>query len=510
MATEKSKLIKHSLRIVLGLLLAFVSVFCRKEFDTSYSDGNLLFSTDTLHLDTLFTRKSSSTYILKVYNSTNEELRIPEIVLDKAENSSFRININGSSAISFTDVPIMSKDSLYIFVEATVDTDQLGQQGGNNELFQYEDRLLFVQGDQQQSVLLSASVINATTFYPSKDQDGIIQKVSLGVNQQGNNLEAEGFEFLDNQLYLSGSYLIYGYGVVPSGKTLVIAPGSKLYFHEGAGIFVREGGRLEVQGGQQTNFNDRDNPVVFTSDRFEVLYAGLQGQWNGIWFDKGTFSNRIENAIIENSKIGILLNPVSDVNNTVLTLKNVQIYNQLNAGILARHSSIKAENLVINYAQNAFYVEQGGKYDLNHCSFANYYSTSGVTSKALTLIDQDNYDLDFKCFNSIVFGSSIQEIDIRSTLDTSHCLFDHCLLRIGNIASLFQVNPNYDYTDISKYNNCIFNQSPRFLSPNSINDLRIDAFSVANGNAISSSLVEDMIGETRDQIQPDIGAYEVL
>ena len=58
---------------------------CRKDFEFSPSTGILEFSKDTVYLDTVFTNIGSSTYNLKVYNRSNNDIIIPTLDLDKVK-----------------------------------------------------------------------------------------------------------------------------------------------------------------------------------------------------------------------------------------------------------------------------------------------------------------------------------------------------------------------------------------------------------------------------------------
>jgi len=59
-------------------LIAFILSLssCRKDFDTVASSGNLGFSKDTVYLDTVFSNIGSSTYTLKVYNRSSDDIKI--------------------------------------------------------------------------------------------------------------------------------------------------------------------------------------------------------------------------------------------------------------------------------------------------------------------------------------------------------------------------------------------------------------------------------------------------
>ncbi|HLV52910.1 MAG TPA: hypothetical protein VKY29_02735, partial [Cryomorphaceae bacterium] len=97
---------------------------CRKEEFNESPDFQLAFSTDTVTFDTIFQSVGSATLSLKVYNRSNERVRISRIsVVDSCNTyDPYRINVDGVPGSNFTDVEIGGKDSLFIFVEVTIDT----------------------------------------------------------------------------------------------------------------------------------------------------------------------------------------------------------------------------------------------------------------------------------------------------------------------------------------------------------------------------------------------------
>ena len=131
---------------------------CRKDFDFSPSSGNLGFSKDTVYLDTVFTNIGSSTYNLKVYNRSDDDINIPSVKLALGEDSEYRLNVDGIAGISFENVEILAKDSMYIFIETTIDIDNLPDL--NNE-FLYTDKIEFDSGSNIQDVDLVTLVKDA-------------------------------------------------------------------------------------------------------------------------------------------------------------------------------------------------------------------------------------------------------------------------------------------------------------------------------------------------------------
>ncbi len=173
-------------RILYFLLTFTVLVFwssCRKDFDFSPSTGDLSFSKDTIYLDTVFTNIGSSTYNLKVYNRSNNDISIPNVRLTQGENSNYRLNVDGMSGKVFENVELLAKDSLFIFIETTFDIQSVV--AADNQ-FLYTDAIEFDIGNNFQKVELVTLVKDAVFIYPNKDTTtGIIETLSFDVNGDG-------------------------------------------------------------------------------------------------------------------------------------------------------------------------------------------------------------------------------------------------------------------------------------------------------------------------------------
>ena len=104
-----------------SLIFIIILSSCRDDFETVPSTGDLRFSKDTVYLDTVFTNIGSSTYNLRVYNRSNNDIYIPSVRLAKGESSNYRLNVDGLPGKSFENIEILAKDSMYVFVETTID-----------------------------------------------------------------------------------------------------------------------------------------------------------------------------------------------------------------------------------------------------------------------------------------------------------------------------------------------------------------------------------------------------
>lgn len=228
----------------IGFILMVSS--CRKDFEFQASSGGLEFSKDTIYLDTIFANIGSSTYNLKVYNTSNDDISIPTLQLQNGENSGYRLNVDGQAGKSFTDVQLLAKDSLFIFIETTYNTDTTPLT--NNE-FVYTDKIIFDSGDNLQDVDLVTLVKDANFIYPDKNNTtGIIETLTLTIDGTPTATEIQGRELLPEELNFTNEkpYVIYGYASVPAGETLTIDAGARIHFHANSGLLVSEGATLNV------------------------------------------------------------------------------------------------------------------------------------------------------------------------------------------------------------------------------------------------------------------------
>lgn len=509
--------------ICFGFLLLWSS--CRKDFEFSPSTGNLEFSKDTVYLDTVFTNIGSSTYNLKVYNRSNEDISIPSVGLSRGENSNYRLNVDGNAGKSFTNVEILAKDSLFIFVETTIDIDNLPTL---DEEFLYTDKIEFDSGANLQEVELVTLVKDAVFIYPDRDNTtGVIETLTLSLNGEIVDTEIQGRELLPEELNFTNQkpYVIYGYAAVPNGETLTVDAGARVHFHANSGLLVSEGASLQVNGTLSTDPDLLENEVIFEGDRLESAFADIPGQWGAVWLFENSENNIINYATIKNGTVGLLTDGNPDAPTDKLTITNSQIYNSSNYGVLARNTSIRAENLVINNSgQVSFAATFGGKYNVTHSTIANYWNTSFRQFPALLInnftinangdtVITDLTEANFN--NSIIYGNDnpeflIDEIqaDPLNPVDFNF-KFTNCIVRFLDNNNEFN-GDNYNFNDATKYDNIFRNIDPNFRDANQ-NDLIIGASST-NGMAspnftMPPFLGVDILGVDRTA-SPDIGAYQ--
>jgi hypothetical protein len=493
-----------TLLFLIGITLSFCS--CRSDFETVASTGNLTFSKDTVYLDTVFTNLSSSTYTLKVYNHSKNDINIPTIKFNKGLNSKYRMTVDGTQGNKgklFENVTLLAKDSLYIFIETTVESDN-----ATPTEFLYTDQIEFDGGANLQKVELVTLVQDAILLHPNRNTDGTTETLPIG------NEKIEGF-YLDkndpihgNELHFTNkkAYVIYGYAAVPEGETVTFDPGARVYFHANSGLIVSKKSSMQVNGTKSTT-DKLENEVIFSSDRQQPDFAYIAGQWGTIWLQEGSTNNKIQNLTLKNATVGLL---VDNNDATTVSIKNTQIYNCTHYGIQAKNALIQGENIVINNAgQASLACTYGGNYKFTHCTFYNNWSSPEQVAVFISNYNlgstPETKDLTGATFNNcIIYGSYSNELLLSKKTGAAFVFqFNNCLIK-SNITK--DLDYQFD-TDPVHYNAIILNKDPKFFNPN-VNNFNIDDTSSAFAKGNSAYAIPlDILGNTRT-LPPDLGAYQ--
>ncbi|PQV46259.1 hypothetical protein CLV33_11055 [Jejuia pallidilutea] len=510
---------KNYIYPVLTICFLILWSSCRKDFEFSPSTGNLAFSKDTVYLDTIFTNIGSSTYNLKVYNNSDDDILIPTLKLGLGDASQYRLSVDGLTGKTFENIELLANDSLFIFVETTVDINNFPNPNGE---YLYTDQIEFDSGNNLQEVQLVTLIKDAIFIYPDRDNTTkIIETLTLNIDGDLVETDLQGRELLPEELTFTNEkpYVIYGFAGVPTGETLTIEAGARLHFHENSGIIVQSGASINVNGAFSPDQETLENEVIFEGDRLEPNFSERPGQWGTIWLLDGSVNNTFSYATIKNALVGIL----SDGNATAdkLTISNSQIYNSASFGILGRNTSIEAENVVLNNAgQSVLATTFGGKYNFTHCTIANYWNNGPRPLPALLvnnfIVDEDDTtivtDLVEANFNNcIIYGNDNPEFILDEVEDNAvsfNFKFTNCLVRFDDRNNNFTGN-NFDFENTTLYENVIFNQDPDFKDPEA-NMLIIGDNSAANGqgNAFFANQVPTDILNINRTKTPDLGAYQ--
>ncbi len=450
--------------------LLLLQTSCKKP--VIFSKGNLAFSVDTLVFDTVFTTIGSTTHQLKIYNQEKQTIKIQEVELMGGSNSPFRINLDGLKGTNFADIELEGKDSLFAFIEVTLDVN-----GSVNPM-----------------------VIQDSIRFRSNGKDQYVQLVVWGQDAYFHYRDLnEGTWPADKP------HVIYGYAAVDSAKTLNIQAGTQIYLHKGAILYVYKG-TLNIQG-------TINNEVVLQGDRLEGLYSEVAGQYYGIYFQEARPST-INYAVIKNGTAGIHLFSQDPGNgsNYTLTVKNSRIFNNASYGIfIYSGAKVKAENCILSKnGAHALLMLEGGGFNFNHCHLLGY--NSGNTQTPAVGIsnyfnDQaknvTNYGpiTEGKLYNCAIYGTLATELvfdtinpnnTVNINLDVRNCLIKKEVVGTQSHYQSITWNTNPEFKDVFKSDFHFYSSSP------------------LNGKANPTfSLPTDIEGNTRSITAPDIGAYEM-
>ncbi|HTA62885.1 MAG TPA: hypothetical protein VK835_10535, partial [Bacteroidia bacterium] len=406
----------------ISALALFFSFFisCKKDKTITSPNAKLSFSQDSVLFDTVFTKIGSTTKLFRVHNRNNGKVNISSIRLARGNASFFRLNVDGVPGKSFSNIEIAAQDSMYIFVEVTIDP--------NNQTnpFIYRDSILFDLNGGEQHLDLIAFGQNA--YYHMPNQKIIFSNSSaLYYSLDTNKIGAASVTWKNDK-----PHLIYGYLVVDSLHHLTIPPGTNIYVHNSGGIWVYRYGSISIGAGGSTN-----NLVTFQGDRLEEEYKDVPGQWDRIWINEGgltSINNTISYTVIKNAYIGIHAgySAFDGVGNTVnvgdhkkLTLTNTIIQNCSSMGILGHFYNITGgDNVIVNCGQYLFKVEFGGSYTFYQSTFANYWNqtNNSQTSNARTT-------------PSFYFGNYESSTQLSQPADSLY--FGNCIMD-GSLAEEFQ------------------------------------------------------------------------
>ncbi len=479
--------------LLIFTLLVFAFTACRKEHHTS-DDPNLKlsFSTDTVLFDTVFTSLGSATHQLKIYNHSDNDLNISSIRLLGGDSSPYRFNLDGENGLEFYDKTIPAGDSLFSFLRVTINPNDL------NTPFVVEDELEFVTNGNTQTVKLLAWGQNANYIVADK-------VVIIGDQPYHYHIVADS---LQTTVWTKEKpYVLYGYALINSYGTLRIEEGTRVYCHQGGGIFSWSDGQLIIEG-------TAEEPVIVQGDRLESYYQDKPGQWEQILMMDGRAGadHRVSHAIIRNGTIGLNCQSTLKVTECALRVDNTVIENQSGYGLFSILYPVEAKNFVIANCGNCNLWAYGGDYRFVHGTIANYWNGSEQDNNKNAIIVSNysvgaNNELFYYPFrmemdNCIVYGKQKDEFKTYFGPDAdSLYTFDHCLIK----------SEKYNGT-MAGFNHCLFNLEPHFANA-AKPDCHLDSIAspaIGTGNPLFGNEVPyDLDGISRIGA-PDMGAYQYV
>ena len=301
-----------------GLAVATVSLLagCADDEKFSTSRGDVLsFPLDTLLMDTVFSNVPTPTQSFWVYNRSAASLRCSAVRLRQGAQSGYRVNVDGtylaeSAGFQVEDVEIRKGDSIRVFVELTSPV-------------QHSDE-------------------------PRVVSDDLVFQLESGVEQKV-NLKAWSWDALvlddwkvsrDTCLQSTKPVVVRGAISVDKDAVLTIAAGTRLFFHDDAGLMVN--GSLRVEG-------ERGKEVVMRGDRLDHLFSYLPydrtpGRWQGIRLLASSHDNVIQYADIHSAYDAIVATGDSADTRPKLTMLNATVHNSQGYGVNVSWSGVRLEN----------------------------------------------------------------------------------------------------------------------------------------------------------------------
>ncbi len=473
---------KKYLIIIILAIIVFAS--CKKEKIETSAGAKLEFSIDTLFFDTVFTNIGSQTKQFRIYNRNKATIVIDNIRLGMGSSSNYRLNINGIASSSANNIEIAANDSMFVFVEVTVDPNNL------NTPFVVADSVIFTFNNNSQDIDLRSWGQNAHYI------DGRTINAIIG----------------DTIWTADKPYLIYNSMLVDSLKTLTIQEGVEIHLHKNSNIYIL--GTLKING-------TKDNPVTIRGDRLEHAYDDIPGQWGRIVFIEGSKNNNINYAEISGGIIGVQVGGNLDAaiaDKPDLLITNTKIQHMNYAGLYTLGSKVVASNCVISDV--GFYAVallMGGNYEFYHCTIANYWNYANRTEPSLIISnniinDGTMYmsDLTNAYFgNCIIYGDKENELGLSQESGAAfNYKFEY---------SIVKANADMDFSDNTYYDNVWKSKNPTFVSVSEYN-FQLDTLSqakdlgnifIVNDYTYLPPITNDLNQENRTlDIAPDLGAYE--
>lgn len=467
-------------KLVFYIFLLFVAfASCKDDEITTDPQYRLVYSADTISFDTILGGLTTPYQTLKVYNKSGEKIKISSINY-ASSNDYFMVNINGRNSHNVTNVEIADGDSMYVFVQTN------GDRSGSEIPFALLDSISFSYNGNVDYVYLSAfseTPIILDHFVVTSDTT------------------------------LSGSqpYFVKDTLKVEEGATLNIDAGVRLYFYNGASLYVD--GSLNCNG-------EVDNQIEMRYFRGDNLFKDTKyylapGNWKGVWLSQKSGDCKIMSTNIVGAYQCLVVDSAF-VDRKVI-VGNSQIYNAKQGTLVSEASQIYAYNTL--FANGGYYnvYLTDGKYLFNHCTIASYLNFNlSDTKPALYLNKKDSISVDIN--NSIVCGNNKiskdgKRIDLdnvahnlNDSIDGKNFRFNIVCSAISRTDSLTGGN---NYGNIWDFDAKINTENKFFI------EFKTDSLSpyrTLGSDAILKLYPEcatDIFGKNRvDDELPDAGAYE--
>ena len=368
------------LSLFLIAVLALLTSCSDNDSFTTDRSHRLTFTCDTVLMDTLFAKVPSSTYSFWVHNQSGDGLRLRTVRLERAGQSGFRVNVDGTFLNPVVnDLEVRKGDSLRVFVELTA------FENASPDPQLVEDNLLFTL------------------------ESGVEQKVNLR-SYSWNVEKWDQLNVTSNTTIESATpILVMGDINIAKNATLTLN-NTELYFHSGVGIIVNGG--LVAEG------------CLFRGDRLDHMfdylpYDRVSGQWRGVTVNPKAVGCSLTDCDIRNACDAL------HADSTVVTLSDCIVHNSKGFGLWAHDSQVSISNSLLTNTLNDCLALLGCETVIDQTTIAQFYPLSALRGAALRFKATDR-PFTLECSNTLVTGYAddvIQgEVDENSDYSFSNCL----------------------------------------------------------------------------------------
>jgi len=471
---------------------------CQRDEIFEGAEIPLELSLDTLRFDTVFTELGTITRFFKLYNTLDKAVIVDAIELSSS-NTPFRINVDGIPGNPVSNTRIEANDSIYIFVEATIDPDL----PLSISPFVIEEQINIRAGNSSYLVQVEAWGQNAN-YVPNKF-----------AGSQINSLDCNGTTLVWDD---EKPYVIYGV-LALENCSLVISAGTEIYVHGGVainedtGIYsdgilaILDSSNIDVQG-------TAERPIIFSSDRLEPAFDRVQGQWAGILIQPGSRNNKFSHTIVRHSIVGVSVDSAAQA-----TLLSCQFAYTSGSGLVASHAEVYAENcLFYQNEASGISLGYGGNYEFNHCTISNYENQGSALSASNFRCDDplcqgDIFPnaLNMSFTNCIFSGNDKDEISLSDIFRGDEPLFfnysfENCIVTVEELLEEGSY-PNFlddciACATITKQDTLFEDLSEDLYQLDSLSLIAIDQGKYIPGIDV------DIIDNPRDASAVDVGCYE--
>lgn len=462
---------------ILTVAVAFFSASCMSDESFTTSSNHLLvYSHDTVSVDTVFSNVSSSTRSFWVYNKSGEGIKLANVKLAGGNQNGFRVNVDGvylgqTAGYQVNNLEVRNGDSLRVYVEFTAPS--------------------------------------TTQHEPQLCQDDLVFKLGSGVEQKV-HLAAWAWEALklknlvidkDTLLSTSTPLIVYGKISVNKGATFRISGGTSLYFHDGAGIDVK--GTLLCEGRKGAE-------VLMRGDRLDRMfdylpYDRVSGQWDGLHFYSESVNNRLQYVELHGANTGVQCDSKSS-----LVIEHSTIHNSKGYGVSAQLAHLKLSDSQLSNSLNDCLLIDGGRVNVQGCTIAQFYPFDSARGYALNLSNSSGPLEEFTCDNSLITGYAKDVVSGSNHKTTAfNYRFSSCLLR--TVEPSAENSSRYVDVQYENVDDTIASGKKNFIKVDERNlayDFHLASSSLANNKGDKSKASStDRTGMLREE-RPDIGAYE--